>query len=78
MLLGQGALYATEEVTEVADILGAGGVVFEHRRPRSVCRYIERLTQPGMTQAPRSRYCSPLRSVHRGNGANDEQNRQVR
>jgi pyruvate dehydrogenase (quinone) len=24
MLVGQGALYATEEVTEVADILGAG------------------------------------------------------
>ena len=30
---------------------GVGAVVFEHRGPRSVCRYIERLTEPGMTQA---------------------------
>jgi MOSC domain-containing protein YiiM len=28
-----------------------GEVVFEYRGPRSVCRYIERLTEPGMTQA---------------------------
>jgi MOSC domain-containing protein YiiM len=28
-----------------------GEVVFEYRGPRSVCRYIERLTKPGTTQA---------------------------
>jgi MOSC domain-containing protein YiiM len=28
-----------------------GEVLFEYRGPRSVCRYIERLTEPGMTQA---------------------------
>jgi MOSC domain-containing protein YiiM len=28
-----------------------GEVAFEYRGPRSVCRYIERLTEPGMTQA---------------------------
>jgi MOSC domain-containing protein YiiM len=28
-----------------------GQVLFEYRGPRSVCRYIERLTEPGMTQA---------------------------
>ena len=28
-----------------------GDVEFEYRGPRSVCRYIERLTEPGMTQA---------------------------
>ena len=33
----------------------AGGVAFEHRGPRSVCRYIERLTQPGMTRALKGR-----------------------
>jgi hypothetical protein len=27
--------------------------LFEYRGPRSVCRYIERLTEPGMTQALR-------------------------
>jgi MOSC domain-containing protein YiiM len=32
-----------------------GKVVFEHRGPRSVCRYIERLTEPGMTQALKGR-----------------------
>ena len=32
-----------------------GEVVFEYRGPRSVCRYIERLTEPGMTQALRGR-----------------------
>jgi MOSC domain-containing protein YiiM len=30
-------------------------VAFEYRGPRSVCRYIERLTEPGMTQALKSR-----------------------
>jgi MOSC domain-containing protein YiiM len=32
-----------------------GGVAFEYRGPRSVCRYIERLTEPGMTQALKGR-----------------------
>ena len=32
-----------------------GEVAFEYRGPRSVCRYIERLTAPGMTQALRGR-----------------------
>jgi MOSC domain-containing protein YiiM len=32
-----------------------GEVAFEYRRPRSVCRYIERLTEPGMTHALRGR-----------------------
>src|ERR671926_1936542 len=32
-----------------------GEVVFEYRGPRSVCRYIERLTEPGMTQALKGR-----------------------
>jgi MOSC domain-containing protein YiiM len=32
-----------------------GEVEFEYRGPRSVCRYIERLTEPGMTQALKSR-----------------------
>ena len=32
-----------------------GEVAFEYRGPRSVCRYIERLTEPGMTQALKSR-----------------------
>jgi len=32
-----------------------GEVVFDYRGPRSVCRYIERLTAPGMTQALKSR-----------------------
>jgi MOSC domain-containing protein YiiM len=30
-------------------------VVFDYRGPRSVCRYIERLTEPGMTQALKGR-----------------------
>jgi MOSC domain-containing protein YiiM len=34
---------------------GVGEVVFEYRGPRSVCRYIERLTEPGMTQALKGR-----------------------
>ena len=32
-----------------------GEVVFEYRGPRSVCRYIEGLTGPGMTQALKGR-----------------------
>ena len=32
-----------------------GEVVFEYRGPRSVCRYIERLTESGMTQALKGR-----------------------
>jgi MOSC domain-containing protein YiiM len=32
-----------------------GEVVFEHGGPRSVCKYIERLTEPGMTQALKGR-----------------------
>jgi MOSC domain-containing protein YiiM len=32
-----------------------GELVFEYRGPRSVCRYIERITEPGMTQALKGR-----------------------
>jgi MOSC domain-containing protein YiiM len=32
-----------------------GELAFEYRGPRSVCRYIERLTEPGMTQALKGR-----------------------
>jgi hypothetical protein len=32
-----------------------GEVAFSYRGPRSVCRYIERLTEPGMTQALKGR-----------------------
>jgi MOSC domain-containing protein YiiM len=32
-----------------------GEVVFEYRGPRSVCRHVERLTKPGMTQALKGR-----------------------
>ena len=32
-----------------------GEVAFEYRGPQSVCRYIERLTEPGMTQALKGR-----------------------
>jgi MOSC domain-containing protein YiiM len=32
-----------------------GEVMFEYRGPRSVCRYIERLTEPGMTQVLKGR-----------------------
>src|ERR671910_908328 len=32
-----------------------GEVVFDYRGPRSVCRYIERLTEPGMIQALKGR-----------------------
>jgi MOSC domain-containing protein YiiM len=34
---------------------GVGEAVFEYRGPRSVCRYIERLTEAGMTQALKGR-----------------------
>jgi MOSC domain-containing protein YiiM len=34
---------------------GVGEVVLEYRGPRSVCRYIERLTEPGMTGALKGR-----------------------
>jgi MOSC domain-containing protein YiiM len=33
----------------------AGEVVFEYRGPRSVCRHVERLTEPGMTEALKGR-----------------------
>ena len=32
-----------------------GEALFEYRGPRSVCRYIERITEPGMTAALRGR-----------------------
>jgi MOSC domain-containing protein YiiM len=32
-----------------------GEVGFEYRGPRSVCKYIERLTEPGMAQALKGR-----------------------
>ena len=32
-----------------------GEVVFEYRGPRSVCQHVERLTEPGMTQALKGR-----------------------
>ena len=32
-----------------------GGATLEYAGPRSVCRYIERLTEPGMTQALKGR-----------------------
>ena len=37
------------------DRFRVGKVVFEYRGPRSVCRYIERLTEPGMMQALKGR-----------------------
>jgi MOSC domain-containing protein YiiM len=43
-----------------------GEVVFEYRGPRSVCRYIERLTEPGMTQALRGRGGICARVVENG------------
>jgi len=49
-----------------------GEAVFEYRGPRSVCRYIERLTQPGMTQALKGRGGSCARVVEGGRiGAGD-------
>jgi MOSC domain-containing protein YiiM len=43
-----------------------GEVVFEYRGPRSVCRYIERLTEPGMTQALKGRGGICARVVENG------------
>jgi MOSC domain-containing protein YiiM len=43
-----------------------GEVVFEYRGPRSVCRYIERLTEPGMTQALKGRGGSCARVIENG------------
>jgi MOSC domain-containing protein YiiM len=39
-----------------------GEAVFEYLGPRSVCRYIERLTEPGMTQALKGRggFCAKV------------------
>jgi MOSC domain-containing protein YiiM len=44
----------------------AGEVVFEYRGPRSVCRYIERLTEPGMTQALKGRGGNCARVIENG------------
>jgi MOSC domain-containing protein YiiM len=44
----------------------AGEVVFEYRGPRSVCRYIERLTELGMTQALKGRGGICARVVENG------------
>jgi MOSC domain-containing protein YiiM len=43
-----------------------GEVVFEYRGPRSVCWYIERLTEPGMTQALKGRGGSCARVIENG------------
>jgi MOSC domain-containing protein YiiM len=43
-----------------------GEVVFEYRGPRSVCRYIERLTEPGMTQALKGRGGICARAIENG------------
>ena len=43
-----------------------GEVVFDYRGPRSVCRYIERLTEPGMTRALKGRGSICARVI--GNG----------
>jgi len=45
---------------------GVGEVVFEYRGPRSVCRYIERLTEPGMTQALKGRGGICARGIENG------------
>ena len=45
---------------------GVGEVVLEYRGPRSVCRYIERLTEPGMTQALKGRGGICVRVVESG------------
>jgi MOSC domain-containing protein YiiM len=46
--------------------LRVGEVVFEYRGPRSVCRYIERLTEPGMTEALKGRAGICARVVEEG------------
>jgi MOSC domain-containing protein YiiM len=43
-----------------------GELAFEYRGPRSVCRYIERLTEPGMTQALKGRGGICARVVENG------------
>src|SRR5919202_840828 len=43
-----------------------GEVVFEYRGPRSVCRYIERLTEPDMTQALKGRGGNCARVIENG------------
>jgi MOSC domain-containing protein YiiM len=43
-----------------------GEVVFEHEGPRSVCRYVERLTEPGMTQALKGRGGTCARVIENG------------
>ena len=50
-----------------------GEVAFEYRGPRSVCRYIERLTEPGMTQALKGRGGICARVIENGTvGVGDE------
>ena len=41
-------------------------VLFDYRGPRSVCRYIERLTEPGMTQALKGRAGICARVIENG------------
>ena len=43
-----------------------GGATLEYVGPRSVCRYIERLTEPGMTQALKGRGGICVRVVESG------------
>ena len=43
-----------------------GGATLEYAGPRSVCRYIERLTEPGMTQALKGRGGVCVRVVESG------------
>ncbi len=43
-----------------------GGAILEYAGPRSVCRYIERLTEPGMTQALKGRGGVCVRVVESG------------
>ena len=43
-----------------------GGATLEYVGPRSVCRYIERLTEPGMTQALKGRGGVCVRVVESG------------
>ena len=40
--------------------------MFEFRKPRSVCRYIERLTEPGITQALKGRGGTCARVIENG------------
>jgi MOSC domain-containing protein YiiM len=43
-----------------------GGATFEYVGPRSVCRYIERLTEPGMTEALKGRGGACARVIESG------------